>query len=232
MKIDQKQFTCSNGLTLPYIDMMPEKVLEPVPMLIFLHGVGERGTDNSSQFRNGHEFLTTAVTEYKVRVIAPQCPPDDYWVLAKWDDINIRFAQRPSRPMEALIELLNKKLISFTVDLEKIYCMGLSMGGFGTWDILMRCPQIFAAGVPICGGGDDSLAHTISRIPIWAFHGAIDNVVPVELSRKMITALKKAGARPRYTEYPDVAHDSWTNAFNDPALLDWILSQRKRDAHL
>ena len=114
----------------------------------------------------------------------------------------------------------------FSIDATRLYVTGLSMGGYGTWDALQRYPDRFAAAVPICGGGDVKQAKKIAQIPIWAFHGDKDTAVPVERTRSMIAALKEAGGMPKYTEYPDVGHDSWTATYKDPALHEWMFAQR------
>ena len=111
--------------------------------------------------------------------------------------------------MRLVIELLKQARNEYTIDSRRIYVTGLSMGGFGTFDLIERHPELFAAAVPICGGGDESAAEKIAKIPLWVFHGAKDKVVPVNRSRKMVEAVKKAGADPRYTEYPNGGHDSW-----------------------
>jgi predicted peptidase len=113
------------------------------------------------------------------------------------------------------------------VDLDRIYIAGISMGGFATWEALIRHPQNFAAAIPVCGGGDVSFADRIKHIPVWAFQGADDPVVPVACSRSMIENLTKAGGDPRYTEYPRVGHNSWDRAFDEPKLLSWLFSQKR-----
>src|SRR5207244_7702516 len=116
----------------------------------------------------------------------------------------------------------------FSIDPKRLYITGLSMGGYGTWDLISRHPELFAAAAPICGGGDEDQAEKIAKLPIWIFHGAKDQAVPVERSRNMVTALKKAGGEPKYTEYPDVGHDSWVRAYKDPELFAWLFAQKKK----
>ena len=132
----------------------------------------------------------------------------------------------PTRPMQLFIQLLDKVLKEYPIDPARIYVTGVSMGGFGTWDLLARFPTRFAAAVPICGGGDESTAAKIKHVPIWAFHGALDHTVPPEKSRSMIQALQRAGGLPGYTEYPDIEHNSWVWAYRDPHLMVWLFKQK------
>ena len=115
----------------------------------------------------------------------------------------------------------------YSIDPQRIYLTGLSMGGYGTWDLLARKPDLFAAGVPVCGGGDESTAEQIANIPIWVFHGDLDSAVPVSRSRTMVEALKKAGGHPKYSEYPGVEHNSWDKAYADPELMKWLFAQKR-----
>ena len=115
----------------------------------------------------------------------------------------------------------------YSIDPQRIYLTGLSMGGYGTWDLLARKPDLFAAGVPVCGGGDESTAGKIAKIPIRVFHGDKDNSVPVARSRTMVEALKKAGGHPKYTEYAGVGHNPWDKAYADPKLMNWLFKQKK-----
>src|SRR5207237_1227270 len=115
----------------------------------------------------------------------------------------------------------------FRIDRKRIYLTGLSMGGYGTWVLLARKPELFAAGVPICGGGHVEGAKKLAKIPIWAFHGDKDGAVPPERSREMIEAIEKAGGKPKYTEYGGVGHDSWTRTYRDPKMHEWLFAQKK-----
>ena len=135
--------------------------------------------------------------------------------------------KEPSEPMRLVLELIDAVRKDYPVDPKRIYITGLSMGGFGTWDVLARRPDLFAAAVPICGGADETTAPTMATIPIWAFHGAKDPAVKVSRTRNMIEALKKAGGEPKYTEYPDVGHNSWVPAFKDPEMMKWLFAQKK-----
>lgn len=214
-------------------DTLPYRFLKPVnpgvknsyPLIIFLHGAGERGNDNENQIKHITELVLDPVNrgKYPCYVLAPQCPKKQLWAEHHGDG---SMKKEPTMPMKLLIELISKVSKEFPIDPERIYVTGLSMGGYGTWDLLARFPNKFAAGVPICGGGDIRTASAIKHIPIWAFHGAKDNVVPPRQSRAMIKALQEAGASPGYTEYPDIEHNSWVWAYREPHLLPWLFQQK------
>jgi predicted peptidase len=213
-------------------DTMPYGILEPVkiesnekyPLVIFLHGAGERGNDNSTHLKFIQILYSRNVLmKYPSFVLAPQCPLKESWS----DFMSGKpFSQTPTRPMQLCLEILEKVIKEYPVDPSRIYVTGLSMGGFGTWDLITRFPNRFAAAVPICGGGDEKKVSLIKHIPIWAFHGALDGTVPPQKSRRMIEALWSAGASPGYTEYPNVEHNSWYKAYKDPHLPAWLFQQK------
>ena len=126
-----------------------------------------------------------------------------------------------------MLELIPALQKEYSIDAKRIYLTGLSVGGYGTWDLLARKPDLFAAGVPVCGGGDESTAGKIAKIPIRVFHGDLDSAVPVSRSRTMVEALKKAGGHPKYTEYAGVGHNPWDKAYADPKLMNWLFKQKK-----
>jgi predicted peptidase len=125
------------------------------------------------------------------------------------------------------LELIESAMKDLAVDPKRIYITGLSMGGYGVWDLLARRSELFAAATPVCGGADEATAEKIKRIPVWAFHGAKDTAVKPVRSQRMIAALQKAGGKPKYTEYPDVGHNSWDNAYKDPKFYQWLFDQHK-----
>jgi len=215
----------SKGDTLPYRLLKPvsPESMTAFPLVIFLHGSGERGNDNEVQIKHIQDlFLETKYrSKYPCYVLAPQCPKN-----ARWANFDNGLSETPTRPMQALINLIDKISKEFPIDKNRIYITGLSMGGYGTWDLIARYPDKFAAAVPICGGGDKNTASKIKSIPIWAFHGAKDNVVPPAQSRDMIKAIQDAGGSPGYTEYPDIAHDSWVQAYKEPHLVHWLFAQQ------
>ncbi len=216
------RYTTSSD-TLPYRLLHPEKI-EPdssYPLILFLHGAGERGTDNTQNLKYITELFLDAGTRehYPAYVLVPQCKPGARWTPADW-------FSKPNEPITSVVDLLDSLSASLPIDKTRIYVMGLSMGGYGTWYLITRYPEKFAAAIPICGGGDWNQAHTIRHIPVWVFHGKKDTIVKPEQSRRMVQALKKAGGKPRYTEYKKAGHDSWTPAMQEPELLEWLFHQR------
>jgi predicted peptidase len=158
-------------------------------------------------------------------VVYPQCPDGARWVEAPWQLGRYQVDEVPlSRPLGAAIELVDALASELTVDPKRLLVAGLSMGGYGTWDLMARFPDRVAGAMPVCGGGDPGKAAAMARVPVWAFHGADDPVVPVAGSRLMVAALKQAGGKVRYTEYPKLGHNAWDRAFADRRALRWLLS--------
>jgi predicted peptidase len=226
--------------TLPYNMLSPlgyqvystdnhEKSIDSVkyPLIIFFHGVGERGNDNEIQINHIKELFLNPQNQKKFPafVIAPQCPTDKRWVESSWKVSKHIMPEKISVPLNLTIELIDKLISQYPIDEKRIYVTGLSMGGFGTWDIICRNPSKFAAAIPICGGGDTNKAKLLINTSIWAFHGSNDKVVQVILTRNMISAIKNAGGNPKYTEYPGIGHDSWKKAYKEKDLLEWLFKQ-------
>jgi predicted peptidase len=229
---EARTFHDSTKTTLLYRQLLPPR-FEPTkkyPLVIFLHGAGERGSDNVAQLKHGMaDFASEAIREqYPAIVIAPQCPSGEKWVNVEWSAQDHAMPEKPAATMHALRELIDHLASEFAIDPDRIYITGLSMGGFGTWDAVQRYPDLFAAAAPICGGGDPRRVDQIKQVPIWAFHGERDTIVKPERTREMIAALKAAGAEPKYTEYPGVAHDSWSATYRDPQFYAWLFAQRRR----
>lgn len=200
------------------------------PLVIFLHGAGERGNDNLSQLK----YFPTWMAEQSARqahpcfVLAPQCRDEQKWVDVDWSKIeSTPQSPTPTVDMLAVIAALEDTLQREPIDPARIYLTGLSMGGYGSWDLAARMPDRFAAVLPICGGGDEATAAKIKDLPIWCFHGDADTAVRVERSRTMIEALRAAGGAPKYSELAGVGHDSWTPAYRDPDVLTWLFAQKK-----
>ena len=234
MRFNAQQYVNEEGDTLNYRIAFPDfSASERYPLVIFLHGGGERGNDNVSQLKWGVQNFATdeALMKYKAIVLAPQSPSDGRWSNFEGQfrdsDQPLRLADTPSKPLQMTMEVVDQLIENFSVDTSRIYITGMSMGGFGTWDAIARWPDRFAAAVPVCGGGDPSTAKRIAHIPIWVTHGADDPTVPPELSREMVNALRKAGAKPGYTEYPAVGHFSWLQTYTDENIMAWLFSQRK-----
>lgn len=218
-------------IDLPYLLLRPE-TYDPkrkYPLVIFLHGAGERGTDNQKQLIHGLiDFAQPqAMRSWPCFVVAPQCPEQMQWVDTPWTAEKHSMPAQPTAALRQSIRLAEKMQVDFSVDPQRIYITGLSMGGFGVWDAIQRYPSMFAAALPVCGGGDETLAKSIAEIPLWAFHGDKDDVVLPIRTRNMIAALKQAGGSPKYTDYAGVTHNSWTQTYANKEVLGWLFQQRK-----
>lgn len=179
------------------------------PLLLFLHGSGERGTDLELVQKHGPPKLIGEGKDFPFIVVSPQCPVSRTW-----------------EPIE-LIALLDDIAQKHKVDQDRICVTGLSMGGYGTWRLASFAPERLAAIAPICGGGETFWAKQFAHLPTWAFHGAKDTGVPVERSQVMVDALKKSGGDPKLTIYPDAGHDAWTETYNNPEFYKWLLEQKR-----
>lgn len=230
----QLQYTggAYDGHVFKYRLLTPEKI-EPgrkYPLVLFLHGAGERGDDNKSQLK----YLPTWMSQpgwrgkYNCYVLAPQCPTGRKWVNVDWSARTHTTPEQPSHEMRAVIQMLQRTMANHPVDADRIYLTGLSMGGYGSWDLAVRHPDWFAAVAPICGGGDERMADRLVDLPVWAWHGEADRAVPVQRSRNMIQAVRKAGGEPKYTELDGVGHNSWTPAYTrEDGVLPWLFKQRR-----
>lgn len=226
--------------TLPYNILKPldylyslresqEKIFETktYPLILFLHGAGERGNDNKKQIIHIKDlFLDSSnLVNYQAFVIAPQCPEGKKWVEIDWSAQSHKMPEKASWAIENTIKLIDEMIQIYPIDTSRIYITGLSMGGYGAWDMITRYPEKFAAAIPICGGGDESMAYRIKNIPVWAFHGNNDKVVPVSRTRNMIKSVRQLGGNSRYTEYNGVGHGSWVKAYREKGLLNWLFEQ-------
>ncbi|HVM89380.1 MAG TPA: prolyl oligopeptidase family serine peptidase [Puia sp.] len=234
----EKRFFTNGTDTLPYRIMYPQNYRpdKKFPVVIFLHGAGQRGKDNEKQLTWGSELFLDSSNKQKFPaiVIFPQCPTSSLWgaiTFAKFGD-SLRYIfpanSRPIKPMELLLGLCDELSKNNSVDTNRIYVGGISMGGFATYEILWRRPHFFAAAFPICGAGNANQAYLYAaKFPIWIFHGDADRVVPVANSRLMYKTLKAEGADAKYTEYHGVGHDSYKKALAEPGLLPWLFAQKK-----
>lgn len=226
------KFTNGKGDTLNYRLLYPDyDTMRKYPLVIFLHGSGERGSDNIAQLKWGAmEFATDReMSAHPALVIAPQCPKGKQWsnFTRKPGSREMQLLPAPSEPMRLVIGLIHELIKTMPVDTNRIYITGLSMGGYGTFDAIERYPGLFAAAVPVCGGGDTSKAASIAHIPIWIFHGAEDAAVDPLNSVDMVNALFKADAHPGFTLYPETGHFSWLGAYSDPLMYEWLFRQHK-----
>jgi predicted peptidase len=228
-KWSMNNYVSVKGDTLRYRQLWPDADnMRKYPLVIFLHGSGERGNDNEAQLKWGVANFASDenMFHHPAIVIAPQCPEKLQWSNFSRDN-NMKLQSAPSRPMELLIELIQQAMKNLPVDSSRIYITGLSMGGYGTYDAIERYPHLFAAAVPVCGAGDASLAPSIAHIPIWIFHGAEDPAVDPKYSLEMFNALSKAGAHVGFTQYPAVGHFSWIGAYSDALMMEWLFKQHK-----
>ncbi len=221
----------SGGATLRYRLLAPQPAADggKPPLVLLLHGAGERGDDNAAQLKHGASEFHRRRAEHPCFVLVPQCPAGRKWVEIDWGGAGGAgtFPTEPSEPLRLVLELMDGLIAAGRVDPDGLYVTGLSMGGYGTWYAAGMPGSRFAAAAPICGGGDPEWAKRYIDLPLWAFHGSDDRAVPVARSREMIEAVTAAGGHPKYTEYPAVGHDSWTRTYADDAFHDWLFAQRR-----
>jgi predicted peptidase len=195
-----------------YLLYLPEgygREVKKWPLVLFLHGAGERGTDVELVKKHGPPKLVEAAKHYPFILVSPQCPGDEFW------------------SVPVLKALLDKILERYDVDRSRIYLTGLSMGGNGTWRLATAYPQLFAAIAPICGWGDTGKVSVLKDVPAWVFHGKKDPVVLYERGKSMVKALKAAGGNVKFTVYPEALHDSWTETYQNPEFYEWLLAQKR-----
>ena len=194
---------------------------KPMPLVLFLHGAGERGRDNAAQLKHGVGPILDFFAERNepVCLLAPQCPEGRKWVEVDWAAASHAMPPEASVSMRLALALVEKTIRTRNIDPSRVYITGLSMGGFGTWDAICRRPDLFAAAMPICGGGDPHQTWRFRTMPVYAVHGRADTVVPTARSREMVTALWSVGGCVSYTEYPGCGHGSWGPAYADKELL-------------
>ena len=233
----QKLYFVQDGKTMPYRLMLPEgyRSTSDYPLIVVLHGAGERGNDNESQLVHGSYLFDKEEVrqKYPAIVVFPQCASGSSWVNisvgGEQGDRQFVFYENPKPTsdmllLEGFIDYLTKK---YTVDKKRMYVGGLSMGGFGTFELVRRNPKMFAAAFPICGGASESTANKMKHVQWWVFHGDADTIVPSKYSTQMVDAMKNEGIAVKYSLYPDVGHNSWDNAFAEPELLPWLFAQSK-----
>ncbi|MBO5779461.1 MAG: prolyl oligopeptidase family serine peptidase [Clostridia bacterium] len=232
---EAENFSASDRTRLPYQIYVPSNYdpAKQYPVLLFLHGAGERGNGNDKQMVHviGNLFNLKDSPVFDAIVICPQCPDGNQWVDTPWANGSYSTtAVKQSNESEALMELLDKIADTYSTDPDRYYVMGISMGGFGTWDLIMRNPDKFAAAVPICGGADPSMAEVLKNHPIYTTHGSSDPTVPVAGTRDMVAALQAAGSTSViYEEKAGMGHDVWTQFSKQPEVLEWLFAQKLSD---
>ena len=203
--------TVKKEVAFDYLLYLPEnysKKGEKSPLILFLHGSGERGDSLRLVAKHGPPKVAGTMNLPFI-VVSPQCPADRWW------------------DVEALKYLLDDIFKKYNIDKSRVYLTGLSMGGYGTWEMAWKYPEIFAAVAPVCGGGNKHRVELMKNIPVWAFHGAKDDVVPLGTGKEMVDALKECGGDVKFTVYPEANHDSWTETYNNPELYKWFLEHKK-----
>jgi predicted peptidase len=225
--------------TLRYRILYPEKYKKrkAYPLIMFLHGSGERGRDNEAQLAHGGDlFLKEMIRgHFPAIVIFPQCPDDSAWSknrrVANSDQRIFLSDEAPTVPQLLVKILMDSLLENKLIDNKRIYLGGLSLGGFGTYDMLIRYPGYFTAAFPICGACNIPLfLERAGNVPLWIFHGALDTSVPPTSDRELYKALMTRGrTNVTYTEYPMATHNSWDSAFAEPKLLPWLFSNKKKN---
>lgn len=214
-KADKIEVEVKETRSLDYLIALPEGYKaegDAVPLILFLHGAGERGDDLNKVKMHGPPKMVEKGRDFGAIVVSPQCPAGSWW----------------SDETDMLIALLDKIEKDYNVDKNRIYVTGLSMGGYGTFALCAKQPERFAAAVPICGGGLLFDARRLSKLPMWVFHGEADNVVPVEESQRMVKyANERGGKLAKLTTYPGVGHNSWDKAYGDEAMWEWLFAQMR-----
>ncbi|MEJ5994621.1 prolyl oligopeptidase family serine peptidase [Pedobacter sp. Du54] len=233
----KKENFIKDGDTLKYRILYPEHfdAAKKYPVVLFLHGSGERGNDNEKQLIHGSKmFLADDFRKkYPAIVVFPQCSEDSYWSNVEVENVtgkrffNFLTGGAPTKAMALLLGLTDELVKQPFADQTRIYLGGLSMGGMGTFELLRRKPKTFAAAFPICGGDNVANVKKYKRVPLWVFHGGLDDVVNPQLSYNVYHALKEIGHTPKFTVYPKANHNSWDSAFSEPELLPWVFSQTK-----
>lgn len=236
---EKKTFTSSAGHTLPYRILYPDhyKKNKKYPLVLFLHGSGERGDNNESQLVHGARLFLDSLNreKYPALVLFPQCTAEGYWASVKINrtqlplDLEFDYNRPITHDLQAAIELVEKIRATEKINKKRIYVAGLSMGGMGTFEAAYRFPNLFAAAVAICGGADvEAYDKRVSKIPFRIFHGQKDDVVEIRHSRAIVEKLKTLDASVEYIEYPKANHNSWDSAFAEPDFLEWLFTKKRR----
>lgn len=221
--------------TLPYLLYRSKQIdttAQTLPLVIFLHGAGERGNDNRAQLKHCVSFFLddTITSRYPFLLLLPQCPAEKRWVNTDWSLPEHQMESEPTAELLGVIHLVDSLIECGAADSTRVYLCGISMGGFGVWDALQRWPDKFAAAIPICGGGDPAYVNRLTDVSIYIFHGMLDGIVMPSRSTQMYNALKAAGNEALFVTYPDLAHNCWNEAFSTPGLFQWLFSKKKSAA--
>jgi len=224
----KKLYAGANGAQMPYRLYVPANydAKAKYPLVLWLHGANGRGNDNVLQISAGNSLGTHIWTKpenqakFPAFVLAPQCPADTFWPRPRGSE--------PPEPLRLALEILDAVQKEYSIDPDRVYVAGQSMGGEGTWAALRYAPGRFAAGIPLCGYLTPEEAASVAHVPVWIFQGEADPIVSVTGAREFVAALKKAGGTPRYNEYPGVGHQVWERAFAEPELVAWLAAQKRQ----
>jgi len=229
--IEAREFKSKSVGTMLYRIYKPANYNPKIkyPLVLCLHGGGGRGNDNKSRGTHAYTVLSSSDVQkaYPAFLMTPQCPKTGKWANESPKETYSILKVPMTKEMKLVLEILDSLQNEFSIDPARLYVTGQSMGGAGTWDIILRNPNLFAAAVPVCGNNDPSQAKKVIHLPIWVFHGEKDKTVPTKSSRDIVAALKKAGSKVKYTEYPGVGHNSWTPAWSEKDLIPWLFKQHK-----
>ncbi len=239
INFEARIFKDANSGEIPYRLLRPLNEQDPnqakYPLVLVLHGLGERGNDNIIQLRQGvADVFVNRMNRAKFPafVVVPQCPSTAKWVDVDWRKDAHAMSPTPSEPIQRVIALLDALRKELPVDPDRIYVTGMAQGGFGVWDIIARRPDLFAAAIPVSGGGDENIAARIKGVAVWAYHGEKDYVVKPDWSQRMVTAIQKAGGTAKFTLTPDIGYEGlWRKVFDeDTVALEWMFAQSKLQA--
>ena len=240
---EQKVWKADGGDSLRYRILLPENYdsTKAYPLVLFLHGAGERGSDNKKQLIHGARLFVLNRAKFPAIVVFPQCPVNGFWSnvdikLERGADSTIKPAfnfkedGNPTKALDRVLQWLPELEKTYLIKPDQRYVMGLSMGGMGAFEMVRRLPDYFAAAVPICGGANPNTADAIRKTAFWVFHGQMDDVVPFKYSENLVLALETIYAREEviFTMYPQATHNSWDLAFAEPDLLSWLFKQKKK----
>jgi len=223
----KQMYTDKTGNKMPYGLFVPANYdpSQKYRLIFWLHGANGRGSDNLKQISGGNEngthVWTTPANQAQLPafVLAPQCPEDRFWSEPETNQI--------SPQLQMALNILASVQKEFSIDPDRIYLAGQSMGGLGVWALLQSQPDRWAAALVLCAFDNFTNVRSIARVPLWVFQGDADMVVPVDLVRQMVKDLKKSGAQPHYSEYHNAGHDVWLKAFAEPDLVPWLAAQRR-----
>ncbi|MEZ0485696.1 dienelactone hydrolase family protein [Fibrella aquatica] len=235
----KKTFVFRRDYPLPYrlLEPLEKESKAKYPLVVVLHGAGEKGDNNERQLLSGGDIFASLDNRLRFQsyVVFPQCPKPDNWTTFGFlknpgEEIQLgTYAKRASEPLQATLALIDRLIADERIDKNRVYIIGMAMGSFGTLEALSLRPGLFAAAVPIGGGGDTAACDKYAKkVPLWLFHGENDPIIPVGLSRAIANRLQTLGVEPQYTEYENGGQQSWYRALTDERLLPWLFDQKRK----